>query len=543
MNALFGNGKNATSADWSPRPVLLVAVYLALFLTACIPIFSFEILPLSDLPNHLARIYILDHLGSDPVLQKYYVVHWRLFSFQSTDLILPSLTHVLGLSLGHHLFVATAFALLLGGTIAIHRVLFGRVGLWPAAVVLFLYNFPLIGGQISFVFSTGVSLLLFAAWLASARTSSFVRIPFFIVASFVLMLFHFFAFSAYALLVMSFALGKAWRAPGNRLKLRILIEAGLPFVVPAICFLMSFGKTITGGSFWGNIFAKAVAVLAPVINYGRWPDIILALGVIVALWWLNRRRAVALAPDMRFPAFVLVIAAIAMPRLLQGVHAVDLRLPTLLAFLLVASNELRLGSRRNWLFFVAGVFALLAVRVGSTMVEWTRIDADYREFRAADDKLERGSRVAVIPLGGDFRADPAPLLPYGFIATFAVIDRQIFLPVLYTAATPLELTAEGRALNGNEPARDRKVPEWHPADPTFAGVDQETLRQVQWAAQRMSEEDSFTSWIDWSDWPEHYDYIVDFHLGRPGNPVPALLTELWRGSYFTIYRIHPPPQP
>jgi hypothetical protein len=56
----------------------------------------------------------------------------------------------------------------------------------------------------------------------------------------------------------------------------------------------------------------------------------------------------------------------------------------------------------------------------------------------------------------------------------------------------------------------------------------------------MSDNDAFTSRIDWSDWPENFDYVVDFHLGRPGNPVPALLTELARGSYFTIYRIHPP---
>jgi hypothetical protein len=264
--------------------------------------------------------------------------------------------------------------------------------------------------------------------------------------------------------------------------------------------------------------------------------------VIVALWWLNRRRAIALAPGMRFPAYVLVIAAVAMPRLLQGVHAIDLRLPTLLAFLLVASNELRLGSRRSWLVFVAGVFALLAVRVGSTMTEWARIDADYREFRAVDDKVERGSRVAVIPIGDDFRPDPPPPLPYWYIASLAVIDRQIFLPLLYTAATPLELTSEGQALDGNEPARGRTVPEWHPADPAFAGIDQETTRQVQWAAQRMSDDDTYTSRIDWSDWPEHYDYVVDFHLGRLGNPVPALLAEVWRGSYFTIYRIHPPPQ-
>jgi hypothetical protein len=348
-----------TSAVWSPRPALLIAFYLALYVTACIPIFSVEILPLSDLPNHLARAYILDHLDTDPLLQKYYLAHWRLFAFQSTDIILPWLTHMLGVSFGQQLFVAATFALLLGGTIAIHFVLFRKVGFWPAAVVLFLYNFPLTGGQVSFMFSTGLGLLLFAAWLASAGTSSFVRVPFFIAASYGLMLCHFFAFSAYALLVMSFALGKAWRAHGTHQKLRILIEAGLPFVVPGICFLMLFGNAVTGGSEWGSIFRKFIVLISPVINYGRWPDVVLALGAIIALWWLNRRKAIKLAPEMRCSVWVLLLAALAMPNLLQGVHAADMRLPGFLAFLLVASNELRLGSRRGWLVFVASVLVLL----------------------------------------------------------------------------------------------------------------------------------------------------------------------------------------
>jgi hypothetical protein len=532
--------REATRADWSPRPAHLIALYVALYAIVCIPVFSFQVLPLSDLPNHLARFYILDHLDGDLLLQKHYVARWRLFSFQATDIILPSLTHVLGLALGCQIFVAASFASLLAGTIAIHRVLFRHTGLWPAAALLFLYNLSLAGGQISFMFSTGFGLLLFAAWLASARTSSLLRIPVFAVASLLLMFFHFFVFCAYALMVMSFALERARSSARTGEQLRIIVEAGLPFVLPAICFLTSFGGTIAGPSEWGNILRKPVALLSPVMNYGRWPDLVLALAVIIALWWLNRRKAIKLAPDMLLPIATLVLTAIAMPRLLQGVNAADIRLPCILAFLLVASSDLRLGSRRHGLVFIAGIFVLVALRIGSTTLEWKRIDADYREFRAADGALERGSRVAVIPVGHDLRADPAPRLPYWYVACLAVIDRQVFMPLLYTAATPLELTEEGKALNGDELAHGRKVPEWHPADPAFAGIDPQTLRQVQIAAQRMSDDDAFTSRIDWSDWPERFDYLIDFHMGRAGNPVPALLSEVRRGSYFTIYRIHPP---
>jgi hypothetical protein len=525
-----------------PNALVLVACYAVLFAIACIPIFSFGVLPLGDTLNHVARVYILNNLESETVLQKYYAVHWDLFSFQSTDLLLPPLARWFGLETALHLFVTITFALLIAGTAAVHRVFFGRVGLWPAAAFLFLYNFPLLSGQISFLFSTGLSLLLFAAWIATERWPRAIRLLIFTGASFGLMLSHFFAFSAYALLVMCFAAGRAWRAPTLGERLRLLVEAGLPFVAPAICFLLSFGHSVSGPSSYGEILNRAITLLVGTLNYGYWPDIVLSVAVIATIWWLNRRRRMVLAPGMRLPTVVLVLTAIAMPSVLLGVFAADFRVPCLLYFLLVAASEVRLDGRRQAIAFATGVIALLVLRVVTTNQVWSHVDADYREFRAADYKLDRGSRVAVIPVGEDQRANPRPQTPYWFIACFAVIDRQVFLPQIYTVATPLALTEAAKDIYSDTPARSRTV-RWHPANAAFAKVDPETVRQVELVGQRISNDDFYTSMIDWSDWPERFDYLIDFHLGRLGNPVPALLTEVSRGSYFTIYRIHPPQQP
>ena len=76
----------------------IVGVFTALLLAvALVPVFSFDLLPLGDMPNHLARAFILNNIASDPDLQRYYAIDWRLFSFQSTDFILPLLTKALGL--------------------------------------------------------------------------------------------------------------------------------------------------------------------------------------------------------------------------------------------------------------------------------------------------------------------------------------------------------------------------------------------------------------------------------------------------------------
>jgi hypothetical protein len=505
----------------------LLVFYAVLYVVACVPIFAVADLPLNDALNHAARVYILNHLADEPVLQKYYTVHWDLFSFQSTDLLLPLLARWFGLQAAMHLFAAAAFALLIAGTVAVHRVLFGRVGLWPAAAFLFLYNFPMISGQISFLFSTGLSLLLFAAWLATEGWPRAIRIAVFAGASFGLMLCHFFAFCAYGLLVMCLALARAGQAATWGQRVQGLAEAGLPFLPAAGCFLLSFGQTIHGPTSYGKLVEKTVALLVGTINYGHWPDFLLTFAIIAAVWWLNRRKPIAIAADMRLPLLVLVGAAIAMPSLLRGVFASDLRLPCLLYFLVVAASEIRLEGRRFAVAFAAGIFALLLLRVGTTIVLWSQFEAGYREFRAADQTLERGSRVVVTPA------------PSWNISCFAVIDRQVFLPVLATTATPLAFTGEAKDLYSDTLARDRLV-HWRATSPAFAAADPETVRQVEQLGQRISKEDGFSSTIDWSDWPERFDYLIDFNSDNPANPVPALLTEVRRGSYFAIYRIHPP---
>ena len=529
MSAL-GEGTGTTILPGVRNPLVVVACFALLFGVACFPIFFFAVLPLGDVLNHTARVYVLNNLATDPALQKYYTVHWDLFSFQSTDLLLPPLARWFGLETAVRLFTATTFALLIAGTVAVHRVLFGRITLWPAGAFLFLYNFPLISGQISFLFSTGLTLLLFAAWIATERWPPVVRIAVFAGASFGLMLCHFFAFAAYGLLIMVFTLARARRAPTWGQKIRELVEAGLPFLPSGICFLSSFGQTVDGPTSYGGISNKLVALLAGTANYGLWPDFLITLVIIIALWWLIRRKAIVIAKGMRLPVFALLLAVIAMPNLLRGVFAADLRLPCLLYFLLVAVTEVRLEGRRYAVAFVAGVLGLLLLRVGTTVVLWSDLEAGYREFRVADQILDRGSRVVVTPA------------PYWNISCFAVIDRQVFLPVLATTATPLAFTGAARDLYSETLARSRIV-HWHPASPAFASVDPETVRQVEQVAQRITEADGFSSTIDWSDWPERFDYIIDFHLGRPGNPVPALLTEVRRGSYFAIYRIHPPAEP
>lgn len=523
------------------------AFYLGLLAIAFVPIFMVDVLPLGDMPNHLARAYILNSLDTDANLRAFYVADWRLFSFQSIDFILPPLTKLFGLSAGVRIFTVTIFLLLVGGTAAVHRALFGRVGIWPAFVLLFLYGLPLAYGQISFLFTTGLGLLLFATWIATVRYRHPVRLAGFALGTFALLLCHFFAFASYALTVMTYEAYRTREEPDLRRKFLRLAEAGVPFVIPALCFGLAFGDSIHGetvyGISWNNFNAdfsfKVITALGATFTYFSRADLITTVSVALALWFIDRRRLFCFAPGMRLTAIVLLLTAFAMPNWLFGVSGADLRIPYLLALLLVASSDIEWRSRRQIAGFAIGVTALMLLRVVTITEQWQKFDADFREFRTAAAQLERASRLVVFPNQGDFREQPQPLLPYNYVGTLAIIDRQVFDPTVYTFATSLDFTPEAGAIQSDQMARKREI-RWRPSAGAFAAASPDTIRQVEAIGQRISAWDVPTSTIDWSDWPEEFDYAVDLHFSRYDNPVPELLTEIWRGSYFSIYRIHPP---
>jgi hypothetical protein len=230
-----------------------------------------------------------------------------------------------------------------------------------------------------------------------------------------------------------------------------------------------------------------------------------------------------------------------MPVSLTSVWGANLRAPCFLAFLLLAASDLTLRDRRQATIFTLGLAVLLLVRVVPLTVTWQSYAHDFAEFRAATAAIDRGSRVLAVPMPNDYVQQRSPaIFPYGHLAALAVIERDVFLPQMFTLATPLRFTRDRRDLTENlRISKTGKPLEWHPAD-RFAAADAETIRQVQTLGQSSFWNDSFLSAVDWSRWPEDYDYLVDVHFAPADNPVPALLTEVARGSFFVIYKIHPP---
>lgn len=526
------NPAEQTTGD---RPWVIALGYLSLSLAALYPVLSVTVPPLVDYPNHLARAYILAEIAELPLLQERYAVTWAIVPNLAMDLIVPPLTAIMSVFDAGRVFIAATLLMLVAGTVALHRVLHGRVGLWPAAIYLLLYNHVLAWGFLNYLFGVGLFLLVFAAWIACERWSLWVRLAVFSLASSVLFFCHLFAFGVYVLTIAAYQLGQTLERHGvwpARLTRDWLAALG-QFAVPGLLWLFSQGATgvapeATGLTFYGTLLSKLRALLSPVFFHWQPLDYLIFGFLCVVLPVLLFGRDLRLAPAVRLPLFALGVAALAMPTWLLNVAGVDFRLPLVVACLAVAGTRPKAHSRDKLVAIGTVALVLFVTRIWTLAEDWRVYDLQFAEFRVASQRIAPGASLLVTRKPDLFVLNGRVVFRrvYSHLPALAVIDRSVFLPSLFTgpqqpiqaasAYAALDTPFDGHALTlenlreGADPGRAKQLEGF---------VDRRGIKAY------------------WAFWPERFENLLMLDVETAENPFPSLLTPVHQGSFFSLYAV------
>jgi len=190
-----------------------VFVFFGLLIIALIPFALCSPLPLSDYPNHMARMHILANLGNSADLARYYALDRSFVPNLAMDVLVPPLIPYMSAESATLLFTAFTLFLMASGAVILHRVLYGRLNLVPFAVFLLLYNRQFIWGFLNYLFSVGLALWIFAAHVYFRdRMNAVARVLMFSVFSVILLVSHLHAFASYGILVACYEISIAWRS-------------------------------------------------------------------------------------------------------------------------------------------------------------------------------------------------------------------------------------------------------------------------------------------------------------------------------------------
>ena len=502
---------------------------LALMAIAAVPILLNPLPPISDYINHLARMHIIASIGSDPDLHRYYEIQWQVIPNLMMDMIVPLLVRVMNIYLAGQAYTLLSFALIVSGTLALHRQLFGRWSALPLIAFPLLYNDVFLVGTMNYVFGIGLMLWALSAWVALRERSRALRLSLSTVFVIGLFFCHLFVLGVYAVALFAFEsqrlvtsyLRTRHSAGGNAARRALpalivdFVLTGLPFVpVPAL-LMMSPTKGLwnfywmSNGKLEGLFFV--IKAYSPAFAF-----LLLAIFVAAALCALRYRA-------LSFHGFGLVLFVIgaitylALPRVMFDTYMVDLRLPISLAFILIACFDVDFRNRFVRRGFAASLVLLLTARVAEVERTWAPLSAGVQSFRQSVELLNRGAKVVVAyadPNGGDHLRD------YGLMHAdcIAIIERS--------ALVTTEFTVVGKQiLHARLPYRNRVDTE--DGTPPMIG----SLVQV---ADRPTANENFY----WRQWTADYDYLyVLFTKPDFQNPDPAHLTEIFAGDRFMLYRV------
>jgi hypothetical protein len=496
------------------KPTTIAVLFLALIAIASIPIFTHKFPPLSDYINHLGRTYIINHIDSDPHLARYYFTKWQVLPNLMIDLVMLVLNPFMDIYRAGHVFTIAAFILILSGTLALNRALYGHWSALPLIASPLLYNGVLLVGVMNYIFGIGLVLWAFAAWIALRDGPWPQRLVVSTLFAILLFFCHLYVVGVYGLLLLAFELHRLWERRAQPLRPRLLefFSAGIPFLFVLALLTGSPTLNAAGEFYWashGKILGLtlAVSVYYSAVAFG------LLTCVLAAAAWAYWRGKLHFHPLGWAILIVGTVVYLAMPRALFAAHLADQRLPIALAFVLIACFQVRFAERLVRRAFAVMLVAVLAVRVAEVQVVWDRLELVSQAFYRSVMLLERGARVLVVH--GD-RSTGKDVSDFELMhaASLATIERSALVSTTFTV--------RGKQLVHVRDAFRRYVETEDRLPPSMPYFLQAARQDVPYFFNR---------------WPRHFDYVYILFTTNGPNPDPQDLKQIYDGPCFQLYRV------
>ena len=502
-----------------------IACAVLLFAVAIVPVWSVNIPPLLDYPNHLTRQYILANLQHSEDLRRFYTSEWFATPYLAMDVFVQAIAPLVPIEAAGRLFLSSALLLLGFGPIALSLALNRRVTVFSLLGMMFAYSHLLSLGFMPYLFSLGVAICLTSLWIWQREGHPLVRFLLMPALTVALFFSHLIGFVVYALLASLYEFGRHVETVRHRLPrspFRLdpqqrfnLASLGLQFAVPLVIFYLlgpssetadAASETTHGG------IQRKIELLLGVFEYLIPPyfwslDRALAVAIPIALVVLIATRRVSIARDMRWPLIGLLVLFFAMPVEWFGGWGGDHRLfpaigSVLAGSLVPRSTDLRMHVAKA---SIAVLAALILVRVTFVTIEWRKADQEYSEFFEAFELLRPASRLYyAVAFEGPRLIGRRPKI---FIPCLAVTKKQVYVPYLFT----------GSAIRGL-PLRYR---------PEF-----ETIQ--------LASPGPYLPFGQSPNWPaiqEAYDFVLLVDGHHLEAPVPRQFKMLYRGRSVVLYEV------
>lgn len=452
---------------WTPVTGSWITIFIAFLIIT--PILINQLVPLHDYPHHLARIIILSDL-ENPIYSLFYKQGSLLLPNQAMEIITLPLTYYMGAEIASRIFVMLSLLSMLFGTIFLHQAVHKRFSPWPLLAIVFLFNGIFHLAMLNYIFGMGMAFIAAGIWLS--LKPSFYRLLLSFFMSILLILLHFSAFGIYVVIVGSveiFSCYQQWQNKDIKKPLLNLLLIITPFII-TLCLFMLFSPTAEiiaqKFSYPNFLGAKPFGALYSILTDITWLNIISLSTLALLFLYLFINKRIIISHRLCFAFLMMIIALILLPASMMGNVFVDVRLGPAIAFLFIASIDVK-ESYLNTNRIVAGVAISLALIISVTKTtQWQKYNQEISEIIAVFDKVEVGSTIfnatslpdpKLIADTKEKQAAWSPTLKH--ITSYAVLSGPKFVPMTFADPNmqPLNITENHLAIKAFQGDNPRKV--------------------------------------------------------------------------------------
>ncbi|MEM7221352.1 MAG: hypothetical protein AAF495_00125 [Pseudomonadota bacterium] len=539
---MFGAGSRVGAANDTSQPVsdladakakevpwVVFLLFVFVFVAAILPIVIITHPIQIDLPQHLARHYIASTIERSDHLSRFYSFEWQIIPYLAGDVLHQVLARYAPIYDAGRIALGIVFLLWLTAALLLHRVLWGTFSAWPLLSVLFFYNANVGWGFENYVLGSALAVLLFVAWVAWQPARLSVKAFIFTGLATLLYLMHIFAFGVFGLLYLTYELGRNWDLLLRNLVLGLgrLTIIGLPIVPGTLLFitlvLLSTEYATDSRTIFGGI-PQRIGVLTGALS-ARFYDlqidrIVFGCLFFLFLWGLLTKR-LSFHPTMKLVLIVFGALCLIIPYKSAGVTFTHHRMPFIFFMLLIASSRWEAVRPTVYWVTASAVVAMILARSVMIIDYWKPHDIEMKELVQSFQKLERGATL--LPVWNGVRGE----MNHWYSSAYAVIERDAFVPILFSAVTLLDIQPEFRRINGADQGIS-KINRVQGDLDSFATAIEAANSGTDPGSDRHLE--VFQGW-----WPS-FSHVLVVDREKTGNPSPEHLELIHDGSYYAIYR-------
>ena len=498
--------------------------YAFAIVVVVVPILANPYLPLVDIPNHIARLFIAANPQS--ALSQYYDYQLDLTPNSAADLLWEITGHPFGaIKFAQLIFVIYAANLVISA-IVLARVIHGKWLIWPAASALLVYNAPFFWGFQNFLFTVPFAIYGLALWLHMEKYSNWLRVAVFIPYCLLLFWMHLFPFVLLAVAVLGRELQRVLEAGETWHKALISnISLALPFFITAalLAYVIQTSppNPAAGPSIFGSLQDRYYALFSPVgeARVTLRPTGGLVFVLLLSLFLLGLRGGapyLRISRQMRGPLIAVLLLCVFIPVSINGVALVHIRFPFVFMVLFIAATQWQHLHRNAARIIAIAIGVALFLRGAEFYLDAAEYSQDIKALEHVLEKVPSGSRILPVRSAGNQRDNR-----YWHVQAYAVPMAESFVPTLFQGVHSLRIK-----------------PEWtNSANPASMSIDQQYVLETsdQTTNQKTTEIEPF-----WYNWTEKYTHLLLLDPQPEDWPTVKMLRLVKQYGRFTLFEIIKP---